>query len=1545
MASRDGSNPHGVSGAGGKFRSKPYRRPPTTPYDRPPAAIRNPSIVPGTVGHSWLRKLVDPAHKLLAATARGFFTSVLRKRLTHSPPTPQPLEAKDEAGEKHDAPISFNILKEQVVSDGNLSSGMGEGSSKDLEEILKHRSFTRSEVDRLVALLHDNAADNPAPGEEKGPNLQPSNADLSCGRREEAENIPLQEDEIHLMSSKAVNSSVFDEKAVSPVELAKAYMNSRPPSMLGLHSQSDLTGPSSLGCHSKSPILSSVPSSSGHVENSYAMPRSHGRSAIYSMARTPYTKVHVTSTPKSSEPITDGYDLPSSSIQAPEYYRSSESTKVLKRSSSIFENDMSSDGPFRMTRKKSNISYRRSWIMPVSESGDPSSSIHEIQPVSGRKSSFNEQSNVAAVSLNSTDMASKILEQLDTIVSPPKERSVELKLADVREKAPALLSPSKLKGQALKSLGHIDLSTIIEYGRDKPHHLEARYLHHSVDASEDKRDKIELNGTSSTFAASENSSLSVSGLGKTVTIGKFEDHPINSLARAPIQNGCAFKISAHEDFLDLEDDDYANGISSSIKGTEKQESSIVEVVPSAVQANVIPERLNTVTDDQSRRNVFTKETTCHGTDGNQVDVQKHTDVSFSTIPSSSTSFQSNMLVAQSSLSPDKVLTFKEPHAHNSEFTTSNADKSHEFDGSSSADLFSIKRNRVENSSRDEDEAEDRKHSRAGALSAIPDGSTVAFASTTPATSSNGSSVPTLTSKDPAIMASQKPFSTPSFPAAFGGNKSSSSLFSSISSVTESPALPIFGFGSSQSNSLFQAPSPTAMASEDAKTAEDMTSGNITAGSFVAAKSSLESSSFGFVPTSAPSNGNNKKEISAVTSAANESAQAPESTAVGLTNLTENIPIQSGSSSSSMSSAIKESSSASSYLCPSSPSTFGFVPTPAPSNGNNQKEISAITSAANESAEAPEFTAPGTGLANSTEDIPIQSGSSSSSMPSAIKESSSAYGYLCPSSPVTFGFVPTSAPSNGNNQKEISAIASAANESAQAPESTAPGTELAKLTDNIPIQSGSSSSSLPPAIKESSSASSYLCSSSPCTFGFVPISAPSNGNNQKEISAVTSAANESAQAPESTAPGTGLANLTENVPIQSGSSSSSMPSAFKESSSASSYLSPSSPSLFGQATTTSAFASSLTSKSPSMGFSFGSSTSSSSSSVFGSGPSFPSSVGSASKFGLSGASPAFGATSTSSAFTAATVFGSIGASSDSNGALVFGSFTASSASSPIFGSMGASSSSTPSFLEASAGPSSDPAFSFTSAAASPSPSSLLDGSSSSFAFGSSSPFINNNTEDMSMESSGSAFSFTSAAASPSPSLVFGGSSSPFSFGSPPPTINNNTEHMGMVSSGSAFSFTSAAANPSPSPVFGGSSSPFAFGSPTPIINNTEHMGMESDRERATSVPALANKRRKDSMTGDTFLAYNSSSSTPVFGQQPSPESAGFVFGSNICVGASPFQFGSQPNLLTPDNQSSFQASGSPDFSAGVGSFSLGSGGDDKSRRKIVRINRSKLRSRK
>lgn len=90
---------------------------------------------------------------------------------------------------------------------------------------------------------------------------------------------------------------------------------------------------------------------------------------------------------------------------------------------------------------------------------------------------------------------------------------------------------------------------------------------------------------------------------------------------------------------------------------------------------------------------------------------------------------------------------------------------------------------------------------------------------------------------------------------------------------------------------------------------------------------------------------------------------------------------------------------------------------------------------------------------------------------------------------------------------------------------------------------------------------------------------------------------------------------------------------------------------------------------------------------------------------------------------------------------------------------------------------------------------------------------------------------------------------------------------------------------------------------------------------------------DSMAEDSVQVTPPSS--PMFGQQPAPVQSNFVFGASTHSGTSPFQFASQQNVA-PQNPSPFQATGSLEFNAGGGSFSLGSGGGDKSGRKIIKV---------
>ncbi|PKU83562.1 nuclear pore complex protein NUP1 isoform X1 [Dendrobium catenatum] len=170
-----------------------------------------------------------------------------------------------------------------------------------------------------------------------------------------------------------------------------------------------------------------------------------------------------------------------------------------------------------------------------------------------------------------------------------------------------------------------------------------------------------------------------------------------------------------------------------------------------------------------------------------------------------------------------------------------------------------------------------------------------------------------------------------------------------------------------------------------------------------------------------------------------------------------------------------------------------------------------------------------------------------------------------------------------------------------------------------------------------------------------------------------------------------------------------------------------------------------------------------------------------------------------------------------------------------------------------------------------------------------------------------------------SSQFGSSPSGFSFGLKSTASGVSSFGFGSLS-GPAFSFASSSASVSAAtatPLFEMRSTSGGFSSAS---QNNDQMSVE------------------DTMADDTNQA-----PVPVtFGQPNSTPYTNFVFGAAApSSGTSLFQFNSQQNTQNLQNPNPFQAGVNPDFAPG-GSFSLGSGGGDKSSRKIVKVRRDKLR---
>ncbi|CAK8572926.1 unnamed protein product [Lathyrus sativus] len=601
MATEGNENPY-EGGTGGKFRKRPLRRT-QTPYDRPPTALRNPN----RNNNGWLSKLVDPAHRLITHGAHSLFSSLLRKRLP--PPPPPPISSGMEQETRQD---SLQEEARQVANEspGNQQGAVGEsnvqincsdsdqGGLTELEKLLKQKTFTRSEIDHLTALMQSRTVDAPIRGEEKSPEVIPSEPMLSSRQKEEHPKTPTVENGIenNLVLSQQVTPSVPIEDVASPAELAKAYMGSRhsnvSSAMLGMRYHAhgeDSTLLKSENFPYKSPSMSIVPRATRHTaahENGFVTPRSRGRSAIYSMARTPYARIYPTSTLKGGGRAVQ--DEPSSSTQsAIDHGMLSGSTQGgIKRRNLAVDNNIGSVGPIRRVRHKSNLLYSKGSSSPLSGSAlslyrnglgidaaqQPSSSSRKPVMLDEVKHKSEENVNGTKPSTSfppfsskSSEMATKILQQLDKLVSP-KEKSSESRLPVVQgnklDGTFGNLSPSSQNQKSISPRGK---------GENGPLKLLApsNEVVHVVTTTDTTKPRNQVLSSENCFMMKSISS--------------------------PSQKKKAFHISAHENSPDLDDNAY-RAISSPAEKETRSSTAMVDKISSGsdVIAHKSPSTLSMV---------------------------------------------------------------------------------------------------------------------------------------------------------------------------------------------------------------------------------------------------------------------------------------------------------------------------------------------------------------------------------------------------------------------------------------------------------------------------------------------------------------------------------------------------------------------------------------------------------------------------------------------------------------------------------------------------------------------------------------------------------------------------------------------------------------------------------------------------------------------------------------------------------------------------------------------------------------------------------------
>ncbi|KAL8241530.1 hypothetical protein R6Q59_014884 [Mikania micrantha] len=573
----DGVYTYQSGGAGGKLRKRPNRRSaPATPYDRPFTALRNNNT-------SLFAKLVDPASRLIYAGADKLF-GVFRKRLPaiqapcHSGTSEEP---RNESQEAVPNPVSKNspiVVEPSTTEGGNVASILGTTDISDLENMLKQKTFTRSEIERLTALLVSKTTEsNVVEGDkEKLPStsyhvLRPDAFTSGILNKHVEERETGNFDAA--ISTPVVNSRAFEDDGIgtSPAELAKAYMGTRPTKLSPLsirpssqaHRQ-DLMLLNNTTTFPKTPTTSHALKTAASMktsDNSLTALRSRGRSALYNMPRTPYYRGPSTLSQK-------GVASPS----AWEHEGSIGSSRMAAKRRSSALDDIGSGGPMRRIRQKASLlSQQSSLSKHTSEVGSSQKLLLRNESESkgkkaveetGEISRFNQ--NYGSVPTESSQTALKIFEQLERM--SPKEKLTESKLAGATEKidSPKFLSSSQ---DNQKNEGQLHVLF--------PDALESTFQNKGT---------VKENG-SRNFAGHSNVLSSVNG---SVTVPVSGSAPI--ITKAACTTKRAFQMRAHEDSLKLDEDNHSNGHVSFSLGVNKKPGTSVLAnndVSTAAHAEII----------------------------------------------------------------------------------------------------------------------------------------------------------------------------------------------------------------------------------------------------------------------------------------------------------------------------------------------------------------------------------------------------------------------------------------------------------------------------------------------------------------------------------------------------------------------------------------------------------------------------------------------------------------------------------------------------------------------------------------------------------------------------------------------------------------------------------------------------------------------------------------------------------------------------------------------------------------------------------------------
>ncbi|XP_076938728.1 nuclear pore complex protein NUP1-like [Bidens hawaiensis] len=439
--------------SGGKLRKNKNKKPVrlNSPYDRP---ANQPSL---------FAKLVSPASRLIYAGADSLF-SVFRQPL---PVTSE--EPRNESLEAGPTPVSNNgivVLESNINEGGEVASISAVTEISEFENMLKQKTFTRSEIERLTTLLHSRTIESDIEGDSAKPPITAS----QVSRLEASTSGMLKE---HVKERKTVNfhvpistpitsSSAFEDDVATPAELAKAYMGTKSAKLSplalrpsGQPSRQDPLFLNNTTVLPKTPVVSLTPKPAATFktfDSCLTTPRSQGRSALYKNARSPYYRGPSTLSQKG---VASPYAL--------EQEGSIESSRMgAKRWSSVID-ETEFGGPMRRIRQKVNLPSHQSSISKHKSEFASSQKLllrnepepKSLTPLEENVETSKRNLGYDSVPRESSRMASKIFEQLKRM--SPKEKPSGSRLAGTTEKidSPNFLSSSRDNKRSRGSTSHV----------------------------------------------------------------------------------------------------------------------------------------------------------------------------------------------------------------------------------------------------------------------------------------------------------------------------------------------------------------------------------------------------------------------------------------------------------------------------------------------------------------------------------------------------------------------------------------------------------------------------------------------------------------------------------------------------------------------------------------------------------------------------------------------------------------------------------------------------------------------------------------------------------------------------------------------------------------------------------------------------------------------------------------------------------------------------------------------------------------------------------